>query len=114
MSDVRKYMLEPAILPWAVVRAWDAPPGIYDTGEPYARRLVMVWGDAGNRQMVVNVKRDANQGMVPTGEPRSIRQMDSETRLLFLWPLCLTDGLPGAHGPDVASYIARVEQGGAG
>jgi len=98
--------------------AWSAPPGVYvEASDRHDRRVLLVWGDAQNRTLVVPARFDDQQALCPTAGYRSIRQQfphtgsSPATNLVFLWPLETTDRLPKPFGPCVADYIARLEAG---
>ncbi len=115
VSDVRKFLLEPDWETGDNGGAWHLAPGIYtEACGGHSRRLLLVWGDAMNRQMCCPIRLDGSGHAEPSDVPKSVRELKENQVWVFLWPLEATDALPGKYGPTVAAYIARVEAGGPG
>jgi len=123
-QTVREFMLEPIMAmtaeggglpPVQGRRAFGLHmvPGLWADPDLYARRKIIVWGDAQNRTMCAPIEFDENQTAVPTDEARSTRQLPCDKRWTYLWPLRRLDRLPlGPQGMTVEAYIAQVEAGG--
>ena len=112
MSDISDYMLDPPTGTGLFELAWHLWPGLWtESNSGHSRRLLLVFGDAGNRLLVVPVSLDENQVAIPGDTVRSTRELPQYDELIYLWPLEETDKLPLHYGPTVGDYIHRMEAG---